>query len=155
MPRRLTALGLAALLAPALAGCASPYPVDPAEYAGDPDCARVMLAVPDELGGLAKRTTTSQATAAWGGDEGVIVARCGVEPPGPTTDECLAVETSTVSQDWILTETDDAWVATTFGRSPALEVTVPKVRADEALGDLLAELSGPAALAPSNGLACS
>ncbi|WP_062204585.1 DUF3515 family protein [Demequina salsinemoris] len=159
MPRRLSAIGpaavLTAVLAPTLAGCASPYAVEPAEYAGDADCARVMLAVPDELGGLDKRTTTSQATAAWGDDEGVIVARCGVEPPGPTTDECLAVDTSTASQDWIITETDDAWVATSFGRSPALEVTVPKVRADEALGDLLAELSGPASLAPENGLTCS
>lgn len=154
MPRTPLLLGLAALIAPALAGCASTYAVDPALYAGDPDCARVMLAVPDELGGLEKRTTTSQATAAWGGDEAVIVARCGVEPPGPTTDECLAVESTAGSQDWILTETDDAWVATAFGRSPALEVTVPKIRADEAIGDLLAQLSGPASLAPANGLEC-
>ncbi|WNM25377.1 DUF3515 family protein [Demequina capsici] len=154
MPRKALALGLLVLGMPLLASCASPYAVDPAKYAADPDCARVMLAMPDVLGGLDKRTTTSQATAAWGDDEGVVVARCGVEPPGPTTDECLSVDATTGTQDWIIDETDDSWIATTFGRSPALEVTVPKVRADQALGDLLAVLSGPAALAPTNGLQC-
>lgn len=145
---------LAALAVPTLAGCAHSVVVDPAPYAADPDCARVMLAMPDELGGLERRQTTSQATFAFGGDEAVVIARCGVEPPGPTTDECLAVEASSGTQDWVLTETEDAWIAVAFGRSPALELTVPKIRADEAVGDLLAEVSGPAALAPSNGLAC-
>src|SRR5690606_26890976 len=107
-----------------LAGCTQPHYVEAAPYASDPDCARVMLAVPETVGGLEMRDTTSQATAAWG-DEFSLVARCGVEPPGPTTDECLAVSTS-VNVDWVITETDDAWVATTFGRSPAVEMRVPK-----------------------------
>lgn len=113
-----------------------------------------MLAVPEVVGGLEYRTTTSQATASWG-EEFPIVARCGVEPPGPTTDECLGVTTSTAEADWVLRETDDAWVATTFGLTPALEVTVPTIRADEAVGDVLAELSGAAALGEPNGLECS
>jgi len=150
------AASLAALCAAAfvLAGCTSPHYVEAAPYAGDPGCADVMLAVPEVVGGLEYRTTTSQATASWG-EEFAIEARCGVEPPGPTTDECLAITTSTVEVDWVLTETDEAWVATTFGLSPALEVTVPMVRADEAVGDVLAELSGAAALAPPNGLECT
>lgn len=135
-----------------MAGCTQPLVVEAAPYASDPECASVMLAVPDTVGGLDMRGTTSQATAAWG-EEFAIVARCGVEPPGPTTDECLAVATS-VEMDWVITDTDDVWVATTFGRSPAVEVRVPKIRADEALGDVLAELSPAAARAPRNGLEC-
>lgn len=145
------AAALAAALA--LAGCASPHYVEAAPYAGDPGCAEVMLAVPEVVGGLEYRTTTSQATASWG-EEFAIVARCGVEPPGPTTDECLAITTSTVAVDWVIREEGEQWVATTFGLSPALEVTVPTIRADEAVGDVLTELSDAAALAPSNGLEC-
>ena len=148
------AIASALLLAPALVGCAHAEVVEPAEYAGDPACADVMLAVPELVGGLQMRNTTSQATQAWG-EEFPIIARCGVEPPGPTTDQCIAVETSAASVDWLMREEDDAWVATTFGRSPALELTVPKVRADEAVGDVLAELSPAAARAPENGLVCS
>lgn len=147
-------LPLVATSALMLAGCAHPLVVDPAPYAADPDCAPVMLAVPETVGGLATRGTTSQATQAWG-DEFEIVARCGVEPPGPTTEQCITVDTPAATVDWLVTETADAWVAVTFGRSPALELTVPQVRADEAVGDVLAELSPAAGRAPTNSLECS
>ncbi|BDZ60511.1 hypothetical protein GCM10025873_03020 [Demequina sediminis] len=81
MNRTSAALVLAALAAP-LAGCASPLVVDAAPYAADPDCARVMLAVPEVVGGLDMRATSSQATSAWGEDN-ALVMRCGVEPPDP------------------------------------------------------------------------
>jgi len=154
MPRPSALLVLGALTMPLLAGCGHPYVVDPAPYAADPDCARVMLAVPEVVGGLDKRGTTSQATQAWG-DEFEIVARCGVEPPGPTTEQCIAVSTPAAEVDWLMREEDESWVAVTFGLSPALELTVPKARADEAVGEVLAELSPAAALAPGNGLECS
>lgn len=144
----------ALMLVPVLVGCAHAEVVEPAEYAADPACATVMLAIPEVVGGLEMRATTSQATQAWG-EEFPIIARCGVEPPGPTTEQCIAVETSGTSIDWLMREEDDVWVATTFGRSPALELTVPKIRADEAVGDVLAELSPAATRAPENGLVCS
>lgn len=147
-------LALVATSTLVLTGCAHPLVVDPAPYAADPDCAPVMLAVPQTVGGLATRGTTSQATQAWG-DEYEIVARCGVEPPGPTTEQCVTVDTPAATVDWLVTETADAWVAVTFGRSPALELTVPQVRADEAVGDVLAELSPAAGRAPTNSLECS
>jgi len=148
---RFAALGVLASVA--LAGCSQPLIVDPALYAADPDCADVMLAVPDELGGLPARGTTSQATSAWGKDY-PIVARCGVEPPGPTADTCTEVNTPSVTMGWLITEEGDDWLAVTFGHSPALELRVPKVRADAAVTDVLAEVSDAAALAPSNGLEC-
>lgn len=112
-----------------------------------------MLAMPPSVGGLDVRGTTSQATTAYGTEDPIVV-RCGVEPPGPTTDPCVAVDAATGTQDWLVVQEGDQWRATSFGRSPAVEVLIPTVRADQAVPDLLAEVSGPAALAPSNGLAC-
>jgi hypothetical protein len=148
---RLAAVGAFAALV--LAGCAQALIVDPAPYAADPDCASVMLAVPDTIGGLDVRGTSSQATSAWG-DEYPIIARCGVEPPGPTSETCTQIDTPSVTIGWLIAEDGEDWVATTFGHSPALEMRVPKIRADEAVGDVLAEVSGAAALAPTNGLEC-
>jgi len=152
MRRTLLAAGIA-LVASLLAGCASPYVVDPAPYAADPDCASVGLAMPSAVGGLEVRQTTSQATFAYG-EEFPIVARCGVEPPGPTELPCVSIDTRAGIVDWLVIDEEGSWRAVVFGRSPALELTIPKERADSAVGDVLAEVSGPAALAPSNGLEC-
>ncbi|WP_062079132.1 DUF3515 family protein [Demequina globuliformis] len=153
MRRRATFAVLTAASAAVLAGCAHPLVVDPAPYAADPDCAEVMLAIPDIVGGLDQRGTTSQATQAWG-EEFPIVARCGVEPPGPTTEPCLAIATASANVDWLVEETEEDWVAVTFGRSPALELTVPKVRADDAVSEVLSAVSTAAARAPVNNLEC-
>lgn len=142
-----------ALTALVLAGCTQALVLDPAPYAADPECAPVMLAMPDFLGGLDVRATSSQATTAWG-DEFPIIARCGVEPPGPTTEQCTQIDTPSVSIGWLIEEDGDDWVATTFGHSPAVEMRVPKIRADTAIADVFAEASGAAALAPLNGLEC-
>jgi Protein of unknown function (DUF3515) len=151
--RAVVALACALVVAPTLAGCATPIVVDAAPYAADPDCARVMLAMPDDLGGLSYHETTSQATAAYGDDYPIIV-RCGVEPPGPTTDQCVTASSGGTEQDWLIVDDGDTWRATAFGRSPAVELLVPKVRAQDAVTDVLAEVSGPASLAPPNGLEC-
>lgn len=153
MRRHVSLAALGTLSALALTACAHPLVVDPAEYASDPDCAQVMLAIPTVVGGLEQRGTTSQATQAWGEDF-PIVARCGVEPPGPTTDPCISVATASADVDWLVTEEDDMWVAVTFGRSPALELTVPTVRADDAVTEILAAVSTAAARAPHNNLEC-
>jgi hypothetical protein len=152
--RKRWSCSLVVIIALTVAGCASPFYVEAAPYAGDPGCAPIMLAAPEQLGGLDYRVTTSQATAAWG-EEFVLVARCGVEPPGPTTDVCIAVTTASADIEWVIQETETDWLATTFGLTPAVEFTIPKIRVDEALPDVLAELSPAAALAAANGLECS
>ena len=152
--RKLVAGVLAVGAAVGLAGCAQALVVEAAPYAGDPDCARVMLAMPPVVGGLDVRGTTSQATAAYG-TEFPIVVRCGVEPPGPTTDSCVSIEADGGAQDWVVSEADGWWRAVSFGRSPAVEVLIPTARAQEAVGEVLAEVSGPAALAPGTGLECT
>ncbi len=140
------------LVVPALlvGGCASAVPVDPAAHATDPACAALILATPDSLGdGLHRRRTTAQATTAWGGP--AIVLRCGVEPPGPTTERCVTVSSGQgPSIDWLVVQDDASggtttptapatplptaaptgagagdWTFTTYGRVPAVEVHVP------------------------------
>lgn len=125
----LAVLGLVALVP--LSGCATRVPVEPAPYADDPVCAEVVLALPLELGGLERLRTDSQASVAWGDAANPIVLRCGVEPPGPSTDQCVTAEDEDSSVDWIAVpgEADDTgaadWTFTTYGRSPAIEVRVP------------------------------
>lgn len=106
-----------------LAGCASAVDVDAAPGATDPLCAEVIAAVRGEgyaeVGGRERRETDAQSTAAWGAPP--VVLRCGVTPPAPTTDPCLSVE----GVDWVVRQTDAATVFTTYGREPALEVSVP------------------------------
>ena len=149
------ALSIVATLAAVatVAGCAAPLTVEAAPHAHHPDCAVVMLAAPPTLGGLELRATTAQAAEAWG-DSFPIGVRCGVEVPPPTTDPCVTVEVAGGTLDWVVRDAGDAWVATTYGRDPAVEAVVPKERADEAVSDVLAEITPFAALAPRNGRQC-
>lgn len=122
---------LAGLAVLALAGCTSPVPVQVAPHARDPVCADVVLALPQDLEGMARLGTTSQATVAWGDPSAPIVLRCGVEPPPPTTEACVSADDGSISIDWVtqtgpeLPSGGAEWTFTTYGRSPAIEVYVP------------------------------
>ncbi|GAA1147669.1 DUF3515 domain-containing protein [Nesterenkonia lutea] len=112
--------GPAALLAAGLllSGCASTATVEAAPDAANPECADVMLAVPEVIGDHELRPTTSQGTAVWG-DPSQVVVRCGVEPPGPSTEHCVGAE----GVDWLAVEEDDqTWRLVSYGRDPAVEV---------------------------------
>src|SRR5690606_10373587 len=103
---------------------------------------------------------TSQATAAWG--EPAITLRCGVEPPGPTTERGLTVEAAGSQVDWIALEGDDpalpdharqgqgTWVFLTYGRVPAIEVVVPVERAGDQPTGVLVDLARAVELAPAS-----
>ncbi len=110
--------GLAVVLM--LAGCQAAVPMEPAELANDPDCAEVMVRLPDTIGTFERRSTNAQSTAAWGEPAAVLV-RCGLEPVGPSPLPCFTVN----GIDWLR---DDAQAPlyrfTTFGRTPAVEVFV-------------------------------
>ncbi|RBP67949.1 uncharacterized protein DUF3515 [Brevibacterium sanguinis] len=119
-----------------LAGCAPTVIVEPAPDAQNPLCADIMLSLPDEVSGEKERKTSSQATKAWG-DPSVAVLRCGVTPPGPTTDPCVSVG----DVDWISrpSEDGDTWQFTSYGRTPAVEVLVNRKAGPGA--DVLASVS--------------
>ena len=133
--------------------CTATVVIDPAPYAADPQCASVMLGIPQEVGGLSLRPTSSQATAAYG-TSAMITIRCGVTPPGPSTERCVAIDTPSASQDWLVTENNTSWIAVSFGRSPATAVVIPKLRAVKAVSEVLAQLSPAASQAKPNGLTC-
>ncbi len=110
-------VALSALTATLLTACTPVVNVLPAEDAANPACAEVMVGLPIDVADHSRRETNSQATSAWGSPSKVVL-RCGVEPPGPTTDECASVN----GVDWVLREGEKSWTATTYGRNPAVEV---------------------------------
>jgi hypothetical protein len=112
--------GIAVVTAFALTGCVGVVPMQPAADANNPDCASVIVRLPDLVADQPKRETNAQATGAWGTPAAVLLT-CGVTVPGPTTLPCVEIN----GIDWIQ---DDAQAPlyryTTFGRTPAVEVVV-------------------------------
>jgi len=113
------ALTVPALVLLLLSGCTPIVAVKPAPDAVNPECANVIVALPETVADLAARETDAQATAAWGNPTGVIL-RCGVPVPAPTaTLPCITV----LGVDWLRDGTNDPnYVFTTYGRNPAVEV---------------------------------
>lgn len=120
------------LLTLGLASCAT-VQVPPGEAATDPVCAEIVLGAPPQILDMDRAETSSQGTAAWGAGDDTVVMRCGVTPPGPTTDQCTRLEDgSGVQVDWIVREIEGGvMLYTTYGREPAIDITVPM----EAAGD--------------------
>lgn len=139
------ALATSALLV--LTACAPSVTIEEAGDANNPSCASMMVALPDSLADAKRRTTTAQATAAWG-EPSVAVLRCGVAVPGPTTDKCVTVN----GVDWVIKEDGATWTFTTYGRNPATELllTENKIPSDTAL----TEISAAAAKIPVTGGSC-
>ncbi|WP_038463153.1 DUF3515 family protein [Arthrobacter sp. PAMC 25486] len=121
-----------------LTACAPSVSIDAAADANNPACAPMMVALPDSLADAKRRTTSSQATAAWG-DPSVAVLRCGVTVPPPTTDKCVTIN----GVDWVTKENDDSWTFTTYGRDPATELILStnKIPSDTALTEISAAAS--------------
>lgn len=134
----------AALAGGVLSGCAPAVDVAPAADAANAACAPMMVALPDTIGDAALRKTNSQATAAWG-NPSLVILRCGVTPPGPTTDRCVSVN----DVDWVIREGDAAWTLTTFGREPATEILLTKDQERISSATVLADLAAAAAKIPA------
>ena len=128
------AVGLAVAGTVALAGCSQAVAFDTAPSATDPDCAAVVVRLPDTVAGLTERETNAQGTGAWGQPASVLL-RCGVEPLGPTTDPCVSVD----GVDWVIDDSDaPTYLFTTYGRTPAVEVLIDNdvVSGTTAIADL-------------------
>lgn len=131
---------------PLLAGCASTVGVAVAPDAADPACARVVLALPESLGdGLEELRTTSQATWAWGDPTDPVTLRCGVAVPGPTTEQCVTMETASgTSIDWLVQA--DAAPADAAPDDAATADATTGASADATAGPTPGPTSGPDAL---------
>jgi hypothetical protein len=104
----------------ALTGCSQTVVVEPAIDSNNPNCAEVMVRLPDEIGEHAERYTSAQATKAWG-DPSAVIFRCGLEPALTSPLPCVTAG----DVDWLV---DDSQAPNfrfiSFGRAPAVEVIV-------------------------------
>ncbi|WP_411373563.1 DUF3515 domain-containing protein [Arthrobacter sp. MPF02] len=143
LPARAASLALTGgLAAVALTGCSPAVDVPAAGDAANPACAPMMVSLPDAIGDAKLRKTNSQATAAWG-DPSLVILRCGVNVPGPTTDRCVTVN----GIDWVIREGDPVWTLTTYGREPATEILMDPDKISSAT--VLADLAAPAGEVPA------
>ena len=121
---RTLAVSLAIVSALTLAGCTSTVSLEPAADANNPLCAAITVRLPQQLGGLTKRTTDAQATGAWGEPSAVIV-RCGLPEVDASLLKCVTVE----NVDWLVDQSKAPnYRFITFGRNPATEVIVDSKR---------------------------
>jgi hypothetical protein len=148
---RLLLTGLAGGVAlTGLSGCsggADPA-VSPAPRASDAACARALAALPARVLGAARTPLNVLAAAAWG--EPAIVLRCGVPELGPSTDRCVTVD----DVDWVVRATADLTTITSFGRSPAVEVGIPRSYGDTSAADAAVDLGPVARALPKTSRAC-
>jgi hypothetical protein len=108
----------------AITGCAPTVNIDPAPLANTPECANMIVRLPDTLAELPRRTVNAQATAAWG-DPVAVIVRCGLELPPPNPLPCAEVS----GIDWLRDDSDAPnFVFTTYGFDPATEVIVDSTR---------------------------
>jgi hypothetical protein len=137
----------AVLLLAGLSACSTLDAGDPVN-AGSPACRSVAAHWPRTVGGKARRPTSSSSAAvrAWG--DPAIIARCGVAPIGPTTDQCLNVS----GIDWVAHRLTDGVRFTTYGRTPAIEILVPSAYQPEPL--LLPAFGAAAAAIPQGSRHC-
>jgi hypothetical protein len=97
------------------------YDIAQAPDADAPACARIAKSYPAVLGGHRRADTATPGVAVWG--DKAVVLRCGLTPPAPTTDPCVAVD----GVDWVYRESashDGRKVIVTYGREPAVEVVL-------------------------------
>lgn len=131
----------------ALTGCTPTVALDAADQAEDPSCAAVIVRLPETVASQAKRETNAQGTGAWGNPTSVIL-HCGVVSPGPTTDRCLSIN----GIDWVEVDVSPPrYTYVTYGRTPAVEVTVDNTAADAS--SVLPDLTDAVAVIPA-GRAC-
>lgn len=130
-----------------LTGCSGGVDVAAPALAGDPACTAITW--PPTVAGQPSRTTEppGPALAAWG--DPPIIARCGLEPPPPTSLDCLNVD----GVDWLVRQLSDGVAFTTYGRRPALEVLIPDAYAPEPRW--LPDLTTTAAALPETGRHCA
>lgn len=127
-------VALAAALSLALSGCAGQVPMTTAKDANNPECAKVIVRLPDKVADQAKRETNAQSTGAWGTPAAVLLT-CGVTVPGPSTLPCVSVN----NVDWIEDDSQaPLYRYTTYGRTPAVQVVIDsaKVQGTTTLVDL-------------------
>jgi hypothetical protein len=149
-PCLVAGLSAAGLLTAALAGCApgsSGAQLTAAPRAGDAACVAALAKAPATVLGHPRTPIDVAGAAAWG--EPPITLSCGLPEQPPSPDRCLTIG----DIDWVVDDTGDPIVFTTYGRAPAAQVRVPlsygRENATAALVDLATVAGGLARTAHS------
>ncbi|HEX2704465.1 MAG TPA: DUF3515 family protein [Candidatus Lustribacter sp.] len=131
------------------AACTRGVEVTPPSGAAGAACRAAAARWPTKVGRAERVTTTpeSPGTAAWG--DPALIARCGLAPLTPTTEDCLGVD----GVDWVVRRLRDGASFTTYGTDPALEVLIPAAYVPEPT--LLPAFGAAARALPQNGRHCS
>lgn len=107
-----------------LTGCAPIVTLDPALKANDPECAEIIVRLPDELAGEQKRRVNAQSTAAWGEPVSVIL-RCGLEPVEVSSLPCVTAS----DIDWLVDDSNaPSYRFISYARFPATEVIIDSTK---------------------------
>lgn len=118
---QLSMVGLALVF---LTGCAPMVALEPADDANNPECAEIIVRLPDELAGEPKRQVNAQSTGAWGEPVSVIL-RCGLEPVEVSALPCVTAG----DVDWLV---DDSAAPSfrfiSYARTPATEVIIDSTK---------------------------
>jgi hypothetical protein len=108
-----------------LSGCSATVNLEAAEDANNPECAEVMVRLPQKIGDLSKRFTNAQATSAWG-DPSAVIIRCGLKEVTASALPCV----SAGDIDWLVDDSNaPSYRFITFATDPAVEVIVDSNRA--------------------------
>lgn len=103
-----------------LTGCAPIVVLDPASDANNPECAEIIVRLPDSLADQQKRSVNAQSTAAWGEPVSVIL-RCGLEPVEASALPCVTAS----NVDWLVDESNaPSFRFISYARFPATEVII-------------------------------
>lgn len=106
-----------------LTGCAATVALEPAENSNDPQCAEMVVRLPEEIPAMpsfTQRFTNAQGTAAWG-DPVAVIFRCGIEPVSISSLPCVTV----ADIDWLVDDSSaPSFRFVSFGRDPAAELIV-------------------------------
>jgi hypothetical protein len=142
---------LAVLLAVPLGGCGSGSggpTLPPAPRATDAACLAALARLPGTVLGKGRTPLDAAGAAAWG--EPAITLRCGLPEQPPSPDRCLSIG----EIDWVVDDTGDPIIFTTYGRSPAVQVRVPVAYGRENASAALVDLSAVAAGLPRTARRC-
>ncbi|MBL8931831.1 MAG: DUF3515 family protein [Kineosporiaceae bacterium] len=150
-PRATSAASLTAVLIVATtAACSGGEEVTAAPRAGESACTAALAAAPQTVLNRARGSMDVPGVLVWGQDPRIVL-RCGLPEPGPSTLPCLTVE----GLDWVIDDTADPVTAVSYGRSPAVEISMARVGPTSDLPAALVDLAPAARVLPGTGRTCT
>jgi len=120
MRKKQPLLGIMAFSIVVLTGCSPMVALEPAVDANNPECAEIIVRLPDTLADQLKRSVNAQSTAAWG-EPVAIILRCGLEVVEASALPCVTA----AEVDWLIDDSNaPSFRFISYARFPATEVII-------------------------------